>query len=1039
MHPHHPPHPGDPPPPPAVAPDAATSGSRGGRPSAYEPARAHDAYSQQYSGPLYTPSELPVPLYRAAESFPSSTSGSTTSAHVAAHQPPPFSNQLGTTSESMIYTPYVAHLPPSPPLAHVSPADLASSTIYNPFVQPLAPPAPLAPHTHISPFDVGAHDSASYGRGEAPLGRQSYLDPVAQPTDDASLRPPPSTARRRASQGTDLEVGGSVRGLGGRGGGRSQGHAHGSSAGGSGSATAAAAGSGGASRASVSALAAAVGARTTEKSCKNCRVRKVKCDRRWPRCNRCKDRDDECDFGTFVPVDAIPESALANATSSPTTTSGTAALQARIAELEQELAVLRTDPPLSRAPVLRPSAIHNVSYGTSSGVVPSSSSSLETLGAWSDAPGAAGVVSAFPRSSMQALDELSGNVSLSETIHDAFARGAGFLRPGSTASKTTVEIFLRGAALQDPGLYAAASAGLAPLSGPVPTGSGQVAPLAPTLPRESDPNWQLAKSAMARMLVVHLVQAFFASCCAYLPAFNGWHPRRSWILQNLDNIDPASRVSVAAFCAMGARASQHSAILGISMPEPTPDDWFEHTSAAGVRREQACRALHSQALDLAHLLGVTYEASRENLEALMVVAQLLIFNELIPRRSRAIVHTALGQYKELQEGPASADQKDHTLKHVGLPLLACDAQTSASARKRPLVSPSELAHYFPNLLPADPLHDDIQRRLQQVLDDTLMPDGQLSHEGIVECTHVINSWLVQTERLFAQAAAPVLGGPPMSLINDVRNQWLLLDGIHEAIRRMQELLVHLEYMPSGCSRDKCADQHLRFITRLDLDLLNCFFLLHSLVTENLGLDHLTGDNAVVVYAESDKRIRKALKLIAFYLELYIMSRDPHLTYHVVWQLEVIPNWPSIVVQRFGEQEGPSSPDLEVSDVELDWLDKGLVCASYYHPVASSRLHELRAMRRPAAGGPPSNYPPPHAAPMPPTAPEEASASIVLPVPMTDVHALSAVYFPGTTTYLAGDETVGEGAGMPFQVGVTDPAHLRPWGMWSGSQGESASG
>ena len=44
-------------------------------------------------------------------------------------------------------------------------------------------------------------------------------------------------------------------------------------------------------------------------------------------------------------------------------------------------------------------------------------------------------------------------------------------------------------------------------------------------------------------------------------------------------------------------------------------------------------------------------------------------NELIPRRSRAIVHTALGQYKELQEGPASADQKQHTLKHVGLPLL----------------------------------------------------------------------------------------------------------------------------------------------------------------------------------------------------------------------------------------------------------------------------------------------------------------------------------------------------------------------------------
>ncbi|GAA5934975.1 hypothetical protein JCM3775_004664 [Rhodotorula graminis] len=1037
MHPHYVRDPGDPPPSTASEVGAATSRRRG---DVFEPRRAHEAYSQQYSGPLYSTNDLPVPLYNAAERYPAATSGPTNGAPpLASHHhyaAAPFQTQHGTAPETMVYTPYLAPLPASQPLAHVSPADFAPPTLFNPYAQPHPP---LAPHTHISPYDLMTAASTSDRRADAPLEQQSGVEPGVPASADPSFRPAPSTARRRPSHAGDLEVGGSVRGIGGRGGARSQGNSHGASVGGSGSATAAAAGSGGASRASVSALAAAVGARTTEKSCKNCRVRKVKCDRRWPRCNRCRDRDDECDFGTFVPVDAIPESALASATSSPATTAGTAALQARIAELEHELAVFRTDSSSPRPPVLRPSAIPHASYGTSSAVVPSSAGSVEMRGTRSDAPGGATSLAGFPRSSMHALDELSGDVPLSEAIHDAFARGAGFARPGSRASKTTVEIFLRGAALQDPALYAAASAGLAPLHGPAPPSSLQVGPLSPSLPGEDDPNWQLAKNAMARMLVVHLVQAFFASCCAYLPAFDGWHLRRTWILQNLDNIDPASRVSVAAFCAMGARASQHSAILGISMPEPTPNGSSEHTSAAGVRREQACRALHTQALDLAHLLGITYDASRENLEALMVVAQLLIFNELIPRRSRAIVHAALGQYKELQEGPASADQKDHMLKHVGLPLLACDAQTSAASRKRPLVSPSELAQYFPDLLPVDPIHDDIQHRLQKILDDTLTPEGQLSHQGIVECTHVINAWLVQTQRLFAQAAAPVLGGPPMSLMNDVRNQWLLLDQIHEGIRRMQELLVHLEYMPFGCNKDKCADQHLRFITRLDIDLLTCFFLLHSLVAENLGLDHLTGENAVAVYAESDKRVRKALKLIAFYLELYIMSRDPHLTYHVVWQLEVIPNWPSVVVQRFGEQEGPSSPELEVSDTELDWLDKGLVCASFYHPVASSRLHELRAVRRSAAGGPPSNYPPPPIAVMPLSAPEEASASLVLPVPTTDAHTHSAVHFPPTTTYLAGDEIGGEIARMPFQVGVTDPVNLRPWGMWSGSQGESASG
>jgi hypothetical protein len=55
--------------------------------------------------------------------------------------------------------------------------------------------------------------------------------------------------------------------------------------------------------------------------------------------------------------------------------------------------------------------------------------------------------------------------------------------------------------------------------------------------------------------------------------------------------------------------------------------------------------------------------------------------------------------------------------------------------------------------------------------------------------------------------------------------------------------------------------------------------------------------------------------------MYIGSRDPHMTYHVVWQLEMLPNWTTIAVQRVGEPGGPVSPELEVSEVELD-------CASF---------------------------------------------------------------------------------------------------------------
>lgn len=47
------------------------------------------------------------------------------------------------------------------------------------------------------------------------------------------------------------------------------------------------------------------------------------------------------------------------------------------------------------------------------------------------------------------------------------------------------------------------------------------------------------------------------------------------------------------------------------------------------------------------------------------------------------------------------------------------------------------------------------------------------------------------------------------------------------------------------------------------------------MTENLGLDSLIGDTAQATYIESDKRVRKALKLIAFYLEVRrTVSADP---------------------------------------------------------------------------------------------------------------------------------------------------------------------
>ncbi|GEM10503.1 C6 transcription factor [Rhodotorula toruloides] len=684
------------------------------------------------------------------------------------------------------------------------------------------------------------------------------------------------------------------------------------------------------------------------------------CDRKWPRCQRCKDRNEECDFGTFVPVDAIPAAALQGAMTARSPSEGgerenVSALQARIATLEAELEAFRAHPPMRGGHFAR-----NLDPRVRKGSAALGSDELMGSGSNSSASGPSrhqsGPVVPYPHvagvqdfaSPKPHPGSPASLVSLTESLSAAFELGAGLRQPGPEGEQRgrTVEIFLRGVAMHDPELYSLAATG----SGPIPdcnraAGNGRPDQGLPTI-SEEQPEWRLARAWMARTLVVHLILSFYNSCCSYLPAFSSWHDRRDWLINSVDNLAPQSRIVATAFCAMGARASPHSAILGISLPSPSPTDCFEEASTAGYRRESACRALHSYAFDLMHSLGILYDISRENIEALMVLIQMLVFNELIPQKSRSLLLFALGQHKELQDSALPPSFKEETRKEIGLPLLENDSVTAAYSRKKPLISEADLKHYFPAYLHPVTDKDNIQAIVQDCLRDTLTSDGHLTHKGVSDAANVVQACISHSHRLFAQIAALQPGGPPSTLVRDIRKLWTMLDQIHEAVRKVQEMLVQLSYVPHGCQGDGCTDEHLRFITRLDKDLLDTLFLIHSLVTENLGLDSLIGDTAQATYVESDKRVRKALKLIAFYLELYLTSRDPHLTYHVIFSLEVLPNWTAIAVRRFGETDGPLSPDLELTDEELDWIDKGLIVGSYYHPIANGRLQELRQSRHP---------------------------------------------------------------------------------------------
>lgn len=242
----------------------------------------------------------------------------------------------------------------------------------------------------------------------------------------------------------------------------------------------------------------------------------------------------------------------------------------------------------------------------------------------------------------------------------------------------------------------------------------------------------------------------------------------------------------------------------------------------------------------------------------------------------------------MQDSALPPASKEETRREIGLPLLEKDSVTAAYARKKPLVSDADLEHYFPKYLHPDAQRDKFQSIVQDCLRDTLASDGRLTHKGVSNAADIVQAWSSYSHRLFAHIAAPQPGGPSTTLRDDIRKLWAVLDQIHEGIRKVQEMLVQLSYVPQGCQGDGCTDEHLRFITRLDKDLLvrlvlplplpprltsslrlwqDTLFLIHSLVTENLGLDGLVGEAAQATYLESDKRIRKALKLIAFYLEV----------------------------------------------------------------------------------------------------------------------------------------------------------------------------
>jgi hypothetical protein len=147
------------------------------------------------------------------------------------------------------------------------------------------------------------------------------------------------------------------------------------------------------------------------------------------------------------------------------------------------------------------------------------------------------------------------------------------------------------------------------------------------------------------------------------------------------------------------------------------------------------------------------------------------------------------------------------------------------------------------------------------------------------------------------------------------------------------------------SHAKCASRALVLADSPMMASPDLTSSVHSLVQAQAADQWIRDESDQQLVQECDRRIRRALKLVAFNFKLYVSSRDPHQTYHLVFHLESIPDWPSMALHRYGSQPGPESPELELSPTELGWLENGLAVAAFYTASAEARLEQIRRGRQ----------------------------------------------------------------------------------------------
>ncbi|KAK4704521.1 hypothetical protein P7C70_g1686, partial [Phenoliferia sp. Uapishka_3] len=450
------------------------------------------------------------------------------------------------------------------------------------------------------------------------------------------------------------------------------------------------------------------------------------------------------------------------------------------------------------------------------------------------------------------------------------------------------------------------------------------------------PDWNSAQRILSPQLVNKMLDAVLQSCCIRLPNFSLFAPRIEGYKKNLEKLDLSEKIIVTSLVALGARATTDASLLGVDRINGVSNMSSAELRTVGERREALFKGLTEHAVELCSRLEIVNSATRGSIEALSILASLLLYTETASSRARFFLRQAYQLYKDVFSLDLSAEDLRNLKGTIGPVLFETDARSSAYSGSPLLVREGDIPAFFEGTR----VHALATLKQEKTLGALLSSAcGSVDPAEVETAILLISFCVASLQRTYSELTS----GAPRKLLQELPEFWQSIDRVHGTVQKLFRSNVSVE---PGAEVPHADEHQLLLVIRMDVRIIDIM----SLLTVRLRIlqSKMRGTvEAPVLDAllqTSLKRVRKCFKLLAFYSKTLSESHDWHNLYHLFIQADVIP-WIPLVVQRVGDVGGPISSEYEVSSIELDWLTDGLRLASFYTPLAVVRLSELVAARR----------------------------------------------------------------------------------------------